>query len=442
MDTLDLETDTVTVTQANVDYYTRARAHKHTEILETYDDKQVAGSRVSTGKLKVTEQVTGFERWRIRGKKLINRVPLDLPEQTFETDGIWFEIPTNIQTEAESRYLHFMGGIHAMEHAAIGMFPLIVMTDRNDLGGISIPYHPQIGSAAVFIYDGIPGGAGLCRQAFYRAKDLLDVTLKAIQTCPCRTGCPSCVHSPKCGSGNRPIDKASAMFILKELLQLPGDDVESPDQVSESGGGPGGHPGNKQGIGKKESGSVDRANRRGTIVKKLGVFDLETQRSAQEVGGWHRADLMKVSCAVLYDSEAQVYHEYLEKDMPRFVEHLKQYDCVVGFNIRRFDYKVLSGYSDFDFGKLPTLDLLEEIHKQLGYRLSLDHLAKITLGSKKSADGLQALRWWKQGKIREIIDYCRQDVRITWEIYCFGNENGYLLFQNKAGNTVRVPVSW
>ncbi len=189
------------------------------------------------------------------------------------------------------------------------------------------------------------------------------------------------------------------MFILKELLQLPGDDVDTPgyytagqtehsaefrkthspsnpsnyrndvgevppieklpDQVSESGGTPGGHPGNYQDNGKKESGLVDRADRRGTIVKKL-----------------------------------------------------------------------------------PTLDLLEEIHKQLGYRLSLDHLAKITLGSKKSADGLQALRWWKQGKIREIIDYCRQDVRITWEIYCFGNENGYLLFQNKAGNTVRVPVSW
>ena len=431
VDTLDLETNTVTVTQANINYYTRARAHKHTEILETYDEKQVAGFRVSTGKLKVTEQVTGFERRRIRGKKLISRLPLDLPEQTFETDGIWFEIPSNVQTKAESGYLHFMGGIHAMEHAAIGMFPLIVMTDRNDLGGISIPYHPQVGSAAVFIYDGIPGGAGLCRQAFYRAKDLLDVTLKAIKTCPCETGCPSCVHSPKCGSGNRPIDKVSAIFVLKELLQMPGDAVDTPGRYAA------GHAQYS-----KEPSSIDRENHKGTIMKRLAVFDLETQRSAQEVGGWHRADLMKVSCAVLYDSAEQVYHEYLEKDMPRFIEHLKQYDCVVGFNIRRFDYKVLSGYSDFDFGKLPTLDLLEEIHKQLGYRLSLDHLAKITLGSKKSADGLQALRWWKQGKIREIIDYCRQDVRITWEIYCFGNEKGYLLFQNKAGNTVRVPVSW
>ena len=360
-------------------------------------------------------------------------MPLDLPEQTFESDGIWFEIPSKVQAEAESRRLHLMGGIHAMEHAVIGMFPLIVMTDRNDLGGISIPYHPQVGTAAVFIYDGIPGGAGLCRQAFYRAGDLLDVTLKAIRTCPCESGCPSCVHSPKCGSGNRPIDKASAVFVLKKLLA--------------KGQKAGELPGSARMVdNKKETESLvlksgKRSQGRKAIMKRLAVFDLETQRSAQEVGGWHRADLMKVSCAVLYDSKEQVYREYLEKDMPQFIEHLQQYDCVVGFNIKRFDYKVLSGYSDFDFGKLPTLDLLAEIHKQLGYRLSLDHLAKVTLGSKKSADGLQALRWWKQGKIREIIDYCRQDVRITWEISCFGNENGYLLFQNKAGNTVRGPVS-
>ncbi len=487
VDALDLEINTVSVTRADVDYYTRARAHKHTEILASYDEKQLANTRVVTGKLKVTEQVTGYERWRIRGKKRINRVPLDLPEQTFETDGIWFEIPAGVQTEAESRYLHFMGGIHAMEHAAIGMFPLIVMTDRNDLGGISIPYHPQVGSATVFIYDGIPGGAGLCRQAFYRAGDLLAVTLKAIQTCSCNSGCPSCVHSPKCGSGNRPIDKASAIFILKALLQMPVDTKAPPGHVvagqigplatarekqnrsnqlaprndrgvvpifqdspahdSKTDAEPVGHSENSQDHDKQEPGSTaplleGQTSRQGMPVNRLGVFDLETQRSAQEVGGWHRADLMHVSCAVLYDAVEQVYFEYLEKDMPRFIEHLQQYDCIVGFNIRRFDYKVLSGYSDVDFNALPTLDLLEEIHKQLGYRLSLDHLAKVTLGKKKTADGLQALRWWKEGKIREIIDYCRKDVQITWEIYCFGNQNGYLLFRNKAGNTVRVPVNW
>ncbi len=481
VDRLDLETNTVKVTPAEVDYYTRVRANKNTEILEIYSQKPVAGTRVSIGKLRVTEQVTSYERWRIRYKKLMNRVPLDLPELMFETDGLWFEIPAAIQQAAESKYLHFMGGIHAVEHAAIGMFPLIVMTDRNDLGGISIPFHPQVGSAAVFIYDGIPGGAGLSKQAFHRAKDLLSVTLNAIQTCPCEAGCPSCVHSPKCGSGNRPIDKVSAIFTLKGLLQLPVDSAlglpkpnskqtvipaESHQKLQESKI----PPMNKSRRPEKplkaksepESPASDSMMERAakeaqttdlqpqktkhsqskTVPQRIGVFDLETQKSAQEVGGWHRADLMLVSCAVLYDAKAQVYREYLEEDMPEFITQLQHYDCVVGFNIQRFDYKVLSGYSDFDFKKLPTLDLLQEIHKQLGYRLSLDHLARITLDSKKSADGLQALRWWKEGKLREIIDYCRQDVRITWEIFQYGREHGYLLFQNKAGNTVRVPVKW
>jgi len=481
VDSLDLETNTVKVTPAEVDYYTRVRANKNTKILEIYDQKPVAGTRVRIGKLRVTEQVTGYERWRIRHKKLMNRVPLDLPELMFETDGIWFEIPAAIQQAAEANYLHFMGGIHAVEHAAIGMFPLIVMTDRNDLGGISIPFHPQVDSAAVFIYDGIPGGAGLSKQAFHRAKDLLDVTLNAIQTCPCEAGCPSCVHSPKCGSGNRPIDKASAIFVLRGLLQLPIDRAfRRPKPSTTPATSPAVSP-RQLSTSKKSTKNVTTLSQRASRVKpepvppvpdtniteaasgsqgadpkiqkiktlqekavaeRICVFDLETQKSAQEVGGWHRADLMLVSCAVLYDAKAQVYREYLEEDMPAFIAQLQQYDCVVGFNIKRFDYKVLSGYSDFDFNKLPTLDILQKIHKQLGYRLSLDHLARVTLDSKKSADGLQALRWWKAGKLREIIDYCRQDVRITWEIYQYGQEHGYLLFQNKAGNTVRVPVKW
>ena len=97
--------------------------------------------------------------------------------------------------------------------------------------------------------------------------------------------------------------------------------------------------------------------------------------------------------------------------MPALLRYLKTFDHMVGFNIKRFDYLVLSGYSDFNFQILPTLDILEDIHKQLGYRISLDNLARATLGTKKSADGLQALRWWKQGKLSEIIEYCTQDVR-------------------------------
>ena len=137
-----------------------------------------------------------------------------------------------------------------------------------------------------------------------------------------------------------------------------------------------------------------------------------------------------------------IYFEFTEDQVFGLLEHLKKFDLVIGFNSKRFDYQVMGGYTDFDFSKLPTLDILDEIHKQLGYRLSLDHLAQVTFGVKKSADGLQALRWWKQGRIREIIDYYKMDVEITRDLFLYGRKNGYLLFNNKAKNTVRVPVQW
>jgi DEAD/DEAH box helicase domain-containing protein len=474
VDTLDLDTKTVKVSRAKVDYYTRVRSDKNTEILEIYESNNIFETECYVGKLKVTDQVLGYEKWRIHGKRKLSVVPLDLPPLIFETQGLWFKIPVHIRRLAETQYLHFMGGIHAVEHAAIGIFPLLVMADRNDLGGISTPLHPQVGSAAVFIYDGVPGGAGLSRQAFTRAKDLLENTLDVIRACPCESGCPSCVHSPKCGSGNRPIDKAAAIFILnniifaqdsktrkKRLSHTPfrKESILSPEKIIPLQNNTSEADRDKRFVGhqrllrKRMS-----ARRKGLNIKcesplelkspvrepGLGfcIFDIETQRSAQEVGGWHRSDLMGISCAVLYDSEADQYFEFLDDQVNEFVEHLKTCDLVVGFNIKRFDFRVLSGYSDFNFESLPTLDILEEIHNRLGYRLSLDHLARVTLGKEKSADGLQALQWWKQGRIRDIIDYCKKDVEITKNLFLYGQKNGYLLFMNKAKKTVRIPVKW
>ena len=125
-----------------------------------------------------------------------------------------------------------------------------------------------------------------------------------------------------------------------------------------------------------------------------------------------------------------------------FVEHLQTLDLIIGFNIKRFDYQVLKGYTDFDFKQLTNLDILEEVKKQLGFRLSLDHLAAATLGARKTADGLQALEWWRQGKILEIIAYCRQDVKITTKLYRYGRDKGHLLYVDKAQKTLRIPVIW
>jgi len=428
VDKFDPGAQMVIVRPASPVYYTRVRANKQTEILDIYEEKKVFSTWIKFGRLKVTDQVSGYEKIHIHGKKRINIIPLDLPPQIFETDGIWIEIPEPVQTAAENETLHFMGGIHAIEHAMIGICPLLVLTDRNDFGGISIPFHPQVQRAAVFIYDAFPGGIGLCKEAYCHAEKMMLQTIKAIKSCPCETGCPSCVHSPKCGSGNRPIDKLSALFILEKLV----DPSAAADSIRKT---PILKPVNRQAIKKKPSVNTPSE-------KNYGVFDIETQKSAQEVGGWHRADLMKISCAVVYDSIQNKYFEYFENDVPALIEHLKALDLVIGFNIKRFDYQVLNGYSDFDFLSLPTLDLLESIHNHLGYRISLNNLATVNLGAEKSADGLQALRWWKEGRIREIAQYCTKDVEITKDIFLMGRDNGYLLFNNKAGHSVRIPVNW
>ena len=417
-----------------VNYYTRARSSKNTEIIHVEKTCQVKGTRVGFGKLKIREQVTGYEMKSVSGRKSLGIVPLDLPELTYETQGLWIEIPDWIRQRIERNHLHFMGGIHALEHAAIGMMPLLVMTDRNDLGGISIPFHPQVKKAVVFVYDGVPGGLGLTLQAFDNAVTLMQRTYEAIRDCPCDTGCPACVHSPKCGSGNRPIDKNAAKQMLQMLL-------EQTSKQEESALAPATHPPVFPDVAvlKKE-----RHEKRPGLVspKRYAVLDIETRRSAKQVGGWHKAERMGVSCAVLYDSLEKDFLVYYQDDMETLVERLGQMDLIIGFNITRFDYKVLSGLSRFNFHSLPTLDILTKIHERLGYRLSLDHLACQTLGLKKSADGLLALKWWQEGRLDLIVDYCTQDVRVTHELYTYGRNNGFLLFKNKAGHHVRIPVDW
>ena len=172
------------------------------------------------------------------------------------------------------------------------------------------------------------------------------------------------------------------------------------------------------------------------------VFDLETKKSAAEVGGWHRAERMGVSIGVVYDSREDRFFAYREHEMEELVERLFSCELVVGFNNLKFDNRVLSAYTGRDLSALPALDILHEIRTRLGYRLSLDRIAEHTLGRKKSASGLDALRWYAEGRFDLIEEYCVRDVEITRDVYLFGLKNGYLLFANKAGDVVRCPVDF
>ena len=180
-----------------------------------------------------------------------------------------------------------------------------------------------------------------------------------------------------------------------------------------------------------------------TLPEHFVVVDVETRRSAQEVGGWHRADRMGVSIAVAYDSRTDAFTAYTEEEIPQLAALMAGAPLVVGFNIIRFDYAVLAPHAPgVDLRALPTLDMLQTVQEQLSYRVSLDNLATATLDAAKSADGLLALQWWKEQKLDLIEEYCRQDVALTRDLFLFGRNHGHLLFTNKAGGKVRVRATW
>ena len=173
---------------------------------------------------------------------------------------------------------------------------------------------------------------------------------------------------------------------------------------------------------------------------RLVSFDLETQRSAEEVGGWHNAHLMRMACAVVWDSAEREFFTYREHQVEALLEKLAQADLVIGFNAHRFDYRVLRGYAPRDLSQLPTFDLLDAIHERLGFRLPLGHLGEETLGIPKSADGLQSLQWFKEGRHDEIARYCQQDVAILRDLFEHACRHGHLLFRAKNGERVRLPL--
>lgn len=523
---LDFRAGMARVKPCRLPWYTRTRSVKNTTILEVKESRICGGMLVQFGRLRVSDLVTGYEKRATSSGQLLGVVPLDFEPLVFETEGFWFHIPSRVQRLTEEARLHFMGAIHALEHAVIGLLPLLVMTDRNDLGGISTPMHMQTGSPTVFVYDGMPGGAGLCKEAFEKADELFIKVSSLVKGCPCELGCPACVHSPKCGSGNRPIDKAGAVFVVEGCLEaltedraeaekirelplvipeeipllaqlsspaqggtaftpasdasrgatttfrqgmeavrvdaLTGEDGRQNALTTQQGAVPAlresfgessmkktqnGHNGllTLPGMGESSQGeaSIDEAALLARQASSYAVLDVETRYSAKEVGGWHKTAHMGVSVVVVYDSRTGAYTAYGQDEIPLMVENLGGIGVVVGFNITKFDYSVLAPHAQhFDFRRLPTIDLLTCVYRQLSYRVSLDNIASATLGARKSADGLLALQWWKEQKLDLIREYCEQDVALTKDVYWFGKENGHVLFTNKAGQTVRVRATW
>ncbi|MCX7825646.1 MAG: ribonuclease H-like domain-containing protein [Verrucomicrobiae bacterium] len=177
-------------------------------------------------------------------------------------------------------------------------------------------------------------------------------------------------------------------------------------------------------------------------AKNIVYFDLETQKSFDEVGGRNKMRDLLMSVGVTFSTASNSYEIFDERRVNDLVRTLLRADLVVGFNVLGFDYEVLAHYTLFDLRQVPTLDLMADIEKTLGRRIGLDALAAATLGCEKTAEGLQAVRWFKEGKLMEIAEYCCYDVKITRLLHEYGRERGQVFYVDKLGQRRAVPVKW
>ena len=176
--------------------------------------------------------------------------------------------------------------------------------------------------------------------------------------------------------------------------------------------------------------------------KNVVYFDLETQKSADEVGGWDKIRDMRMSIGVTYSTTRGDYRIYHEKAVDDLLSELQRADLVVGFNNLRFDYEVLHYYTVYDMRQIPTLDVLIELQNTLQHRLSLDAVAGATLGVEKTGEGMQAIQWFREGRLMEIAEYCCYDVKITRLIHEYGARHKQLFYTNRFGSKLTVPVGW
>jgi DEAD/DEAH box helicase domain-containing protein len=209
---LDISERRALVSSFDGDWYTRPKKETEIYIERTHEQREVAGVQLNFGEVSVTEQVIAFQRVSISDGEPIDIVALELPEQSFVTQALWYVLPERLSAALPPEVL--LGALHATEHGQIAVLPLIAMCDRWDIGGLSTNVHFQTGRSTIFIYDGHPGGVGITRRGFDEFERLLDDAERLIAECPCESGCPSCVQSPKCGNLNEPLHKSGALELM------------------------------------------------------------------------------------------------------------------------------------------------------------------------------------------------------------------------------------
>ncbi|MFN3395894.1 MAG: DEAD/DEAH box helicase [Thermodesulfovibrionales bacterium] len=215
---LNLKDRRVFCREVDVPYYTHALSREDTEIIREKKIKRLDRFTIRWGEIRMTQRVIGYERRNIFDRTRLSRHELTMPEYTFDTEGLWIEIEKALASSIEGSGYDLAGTLHATEHATIACMPLYALCDKGDIGGLSYPLYPASRKPVIFIYDGYEGGVGLTKRAFDVIEEWFKTALTIIKECPCEEGCPSCVQDPQCGSGNQPLDKGGAIFLLERWL--------------------------------------------------------------------------------------------------------------------------------------------------------------------------------------------------------------------------------
>lgn len=216
---LDAQNRRAIVRPAAASYYTEPKIDSFIEIRQTLASRPFGSTVAHFSEVVVTTQVVGYRQKQLFSDEVLGVYDLDLPSQQFETEAVWYTLPAPLAAHLNDAKLDLAGGVHAVEHASIGLLPLFALCDRNDIGGVSTAYHPQTGAATIFVHDAHPGGVGIAETGFRLLDEWLTATRALLDECPCPDGCPSCIQSPKCGNNNEPLDKAAAARILGSILQ-------------------------------------------------------------------------------------------------------------------------------------------------------------------------------------------------------------------------------
>ena len=222
VDSVNLKKGYVNVSKETIDYHTMVLNKTETNIKKKLSKTKYGDLLIHFGELTVSEDYYKYKKMHF--SKPMGTFPLDLPPLTFNTKGLWFTIPKEVKDTLKDMFPNdeevFEGGLHGVEHALIGLFPLHTMCDRFDIGGLSTNYHEDTQEATIFIYDGYEGGIGITEKAVDVFVDLLNSTIDLLNNCKCKKGCPSCIYSPKCGNDNKPLHKGATKYILEYMKKL------------------------------------------------------------------------------------------------------------------------------------------------------------------------------------------------------------------------------